>query len=126
MSPVQGFKWFLSTRRWLAVAAASLLRMRTLRSSRSSSEHCAGDGHAVFHAYDDLSATELAFAIDECHLVITNSRVGGLAGIDLVYELRARLPELPIVYLANLDRSTPASEAQLPNECPDHPRTVHG
>jgi DNA-binding response OmpR family regulator len=72
------------------------------------------DGHAVFQAYAGLSATELAFAIDECHLVITNSRVGGLAGIDLVYELRARLPELPIVYLANLDRSTPAIEAQLP------------
>jgi DNA-binding NtrC family response regulator len=74
------------------------------------------DGHAVFQAYAGLSATELAFAIDECHLVITNSRVGGLAGIDLVYELRARLPELPIVYLANLDRSTPAIEAQLPND----------
>jgi DNA-binding NtrC family response regulator len=76
------------------------------------------DGHAVFQAYAGLSATELAFAIDECHLVITNSRVGGLAGIDLVYELRARLPELPIVYLANLDRSTPAIEAQLPNDVP--------
>jgi hypothetical protein len=37
------------------------------------------DGHAVFQAYAGLSATELAFAIDECHLVITNSRVGGLA-----------------------------------------------
>ena len=72
------------------------------------------DGHAVFQAYAGLSATELAFAIDECHLVITNSRVGGLAGIDLVYELRARLPELPIVYLANLDRSTRPSRPNYP------------
>jgi two-component system, OmpR family, response regulator len=76
------------------------------------------DGHAVFHAYDGLSATELAFALDECHLVITNTRVGGIPGIDLVYLLRSRLPNLPILYLANLERSTPAIEAQLPSDVP--------
>jgi DNA-binding NtrC family response regulator len=76
------------------------------------------DGFAVFHAYDGLSATELAFALDNVHLVITNTRVGGLPGIELVYHLRTRLPNLPIIYIANIDRSTPAIEAKLPRDVP--------
>lgn len=76
------------------------------------------DGNAVFNAYDGLSATELAFAIDEVHLVITNTRVNGLPGVDLVYQLRSRLPNLPILYIANIDRSTPAIEARLPRNVP--------
>jgi DNA-binding NtrC family response regulator len=76
------------------------------------------DGHAVFHAHDGLSATELAFAIDEVHLVITNTRVGGTPGIELVYLLRTRLPSVPILYIANIDRSTPAIEAKLPRDVP--------
>lgn len=76
------------------------------------------DRHAVFHAYDGLSAAELAFAIDVVHLVITNTRVSGLPGVELIYTLRGRLPELPILYLANIDRSTPAIEAKLPRDVP--------
>jgi two-component system, OmpR family, response regulator len=77
------------------------------------------DGHAVFHAYDGLSATELAFALqDVCDLVITNTKVGGVPGIELVYQLRVRLPKLPIMYIANIDRSTPAIEAKLPRDVP--------
>jgi DNA-binding response OmpR family regulator len=76
------------------------------------------DGHAVFHAYDGLSASQLVFALDEVHLVITNTRVSGLPGVELVYMLRTRLPNLPIMYLANIDRSTPAIEAKLPRDVP--------
>jgi DNA-binding NtrC family response regulator len=76
------------------------------------------DGHAVFHAYDALSATELTFAIDTVDLVITNTRVSGMPGIQLVYELRDRLPDLPMLYIANIDRSTPAIEAKLPRDVP--------
>ena len=76
------------------------------------------DGFAVFHAYDGLSATELAFSIDDVHLVITNTRVGGVPGIDLVYLLRTRLPNLPILYIANIDRSTQAIEDRLPRNVP--------
>ncbi|HZN96319.1 MAG TPA: response regulator [Gemmatimonadales bacterium] len=72
------------------------------------------DGYAVFHAFDGLSAIELAFALDEVHLVITNTRVDRLPGVELVHLLRKRLPELPFLYIANIDRSTPAIEAQLP------------
>jgi DNA-binding NtrC family response regulator len=76
------------------------------------------DGHAVFHAYDGLSATELAFALRKVHLVISDTKVNGLPGIELIYLLRERLPELPIMYLANTDRSTPAIESQLPSNVP--------
>jgi DNA-binding NtrC family response regulator len=76
------------------------------------------DGHMVVHAYDGLAAVELALALKECHLVISNTRVSGLPGIDLIDLLRQRLPELPIIYIANIDRSTPAIEAQLPGDVP--------
>jgi two-component system, OmpR family, response regulator len=77
------------------------------------------DGHAVFHAYDGLSATELAFTLGEdVHLVISNTRVQGMPGIELIYMLRTRLPNLPIMYIANIDRSTPAIEAKLPRDVP--------
>jgi DNA-binding NtrC family response regulator len=76
------------------------------------------DGHAIFHAYDGLSAAELAFSLDVVHLVITNTNVQGVPGIELVYQLRIRLPDLPILYIANIDRSTPAIEAKLPRDVP--------
>ena len=76
------------------------------------------DGLAVFHAYDMLSATQLAFALDKVHLVITNTRVGGAPGVEFVYVLRSRLPNLPILYIANVDRSTPAIEDRLPRNVP--------
>ena len=76
------------------------------------------DGLAVLHAYDGLSATELAFALDHVHLVISNTRVSGTPGIELIYLLRARLPNLPILYVANIDRSTPAIEGKLPRDVP--------
>jgi DNA-binding NtrC family response regulator len=76
------------------------------------------DGYAVFHAYDGLSATQLAFALTKIDLVITNTRVAGLAGVDLVYQIRGRLPHLPILYIANIDRSTPAIEVKLPRDVP--------
>jgi DNA-binding response OmpR family regulator len=76
------------------------------------------DGNAVFHAYDALSAAQLAVALDRCHLFISNTRVEGIAGIDLIAQLRQRQPTLPILYLANLGRSTPELEAQLPADVP--------
>ena len=71
---------------------------------------------AVFHAYDHLSAIDLVLSISKVHLLITNTRVGGLPGIELIYTLRTKLPNLPILYIANMDRSTPALEAKLPRD----------
>jgi DNA-binding NtrC family response regulator len=76
------------------------------------------DGYAIFHAYDGLAATELVLALKECHLLITNTKVNGLPGVELVEILRQRLPHLPVIYVANADRSTPFIEAQLPPDVP--------
>jgi DNA-binding response OmpR family regulator len=76
------------------------------------------EGNAVFHAYDALSAMQLAFSLDICHLMISNTRVDGLPGIELILQLRQQLPTLPIVYLANVGRSTPEVEARLPKDVP--------
>ena len=76
------------------------------------------DGHAVFHAYDGLAAIELALSLQQVDLVISDTRVGGLPGVSLIYQLRSHLPDLPILYIANIDRSTPALEAKLPRDVP--------
>ena len=77
------------------------------------------DGHEVFHAYDGLSAVELAVALDDrVDLIITNTRVAGLPGVQLIYQLRTHRPDIPIMYIANIDRSTPAIEAKLPRDIP--------
>jgi two-component system response regulator VicR len=72
------------------------------------------DGHAVFLAYDGLSALELAFGLKVCDLVISNSRTGGKPGVELIQELRAMLPWVSVLYLANGGRSTPELERRLP------------
>jgi DNA-binding NtrC family response regulator len=76
------------------------------------------DGHAVFHAYDVLSATQLAISLQTCDLVISNTKVEGADGVELMLYLRKRQPDLPIIYLANIGRSTPEAEAQLPPDIP--------
>jgi CheY-like chemotaxis protein len=76
------------------------------------------DGHAVFQAYDGLCAVHLALGLKMCDLVISNTRVGGMGGPNLVGELRAHLPRLPILYLANRNQSRPALERRLPKDVP--------
>ena len=72
------------------------------------------EGHAVFLACDGLSALELAFGLKVCDLVISNSRVGGKPGVELIHELRTMLPWVSVLYLANRGRSTPELERELP------------
>jgi DNA-binding response OmpR family regulator len=76
------------------------------------------DGHAVFHAYDVLSATQLAIGLEVCDLVISNTKVEGSDGVLLINQLRRERPELPIIYLASLGRSTPEAESRLPADIP--------
>lgn len=102
----------LNGRRYILVAdedhTVATLIIRTLRE----------DGHAVLHAYDGLSAVKLAMLLDKCHLVISDIRAGGLPGIEFAHLLRREMPKLPVVYIANIVRSTPAIEAQLPPGVP--------
>lgn len=76
------------------------------------------DGYAVFHAYDGRSAVELVYALGGCDLIISNTRVDGLPGIELIRQVRKDRPAQPIMYIANVGRSTPEIEAQLPADVP--------
>jgi DNA-binding response OmpR family regulator len=76
------------------------------------------DGHAVFHAHDGQSAIELVYALRKCDLVITNTRVDGTLGIELIHQLRRDRPTQPIAYLSNVGRSSPEIESQLPADVP--------
>jgi CheY-like chemotaxis protein len=77
------------------------------------------DGHAVFHSLDGLSAVQLVDALDHCHLLLSDTRsIDGTPELDLLAQLRRRFPALPIVYIANVGRSTPELEAQLPDGVP--------
>jgi DNA-binding response OmpR family regulator len=75
-------------------------------------------GHAVFHAYDGRSAVELVYSLSSCDLVISNTNVGGVPGIDLIHQLRRDYPALPILYLANLGFTSAEIEAELPEDIP--------
>jgi CheY-like chemotaxis protein len=77
-----------------------------------------GDGHAVFHAYDGQSAVQLVYAMRQCDLVVSNTKVDGMPGIELIRQLRHDRPTQPIMYIANIGRSTPEIEAQLPPDVP--------
>ena len=76
------------------------------------------DGHAVFHAYDGRSAVQLAHALRQCDLVISNTRVDGMPGVALIRQLRHDRPTQAIMYLANIGRSTPEIEGELPQDVP--------
>ena len=68
------------------------------------------DGHAVFHAYDGQSAVQLVYSMRKCDLVISNTKVDGMPGIELIRQLRHDRPTQPIAYIANIGRSTPEIE----------------
>jgi CheY-like chemotaxis protein len=76
------------------------------------------DGHAVFHAYDGRSAVQLAYALRRCDLVISNTRVDGMPGVALIRQLRHDRPTQAIMYLANVRKSTPELERELPQDVP--------
>jgi DNA-binding response OmpR family regulator len=56
-------------------------------------------GHCVFAAYDTDSACELALAIDELDLMITNTRLGTDSARELIRAVRRQKPDLPILHL---------------------------
>ena len=58
-------------------------------------------GHCVFAAYDAESACELALAIDELELMITNTRLGNVSARDLIAAVRREKPDLPILHVGD-------------------------
>ncbi len=58
-------------------------------------------GHCVFAAYDGDSACELALAIPELDLLITNTRLGTATARELIRAVRQQKPSLPILHLGD-------------------------
>jgi DNA-binding NtrC family response regulator len=75
-------------------------------------------GFRAFHAYDGRAAVELALALRHIHLLISNTRISDYPGVELIRQLVAERPGLPVIYIANTGRSTPEIEARLPRSVP--------
>jgi two-component system cell cycle sensor histidine kinase/response regulator CckA len=73
--------------------------------------------HCVFKAYDGQAALELTMALQRIDLLITNTRMPGIEGPELIRRVRESLPTLPILYLKNLD-SPDDAQKKLPPDVP--------
>ena len=60
-----------------------------------------GADHCVFQAYDGQAALELALALRDIDLLVTNTHMPGLNGPELIRRVRAMMPALPILYIRN-------------------------
>jgi CheY-like chemotaxis protein len=66
-----------------------------------------GSGYAVIACEDGMHGLEVASSqIDRIDAVITDSRMPGLTGCELITRIRAMRPEMPVVVVSgNVDRS---------------------
>jgi DNA-binding response OmpR family regulator len=85
-----------------------------------SPRHAGTDCRYIVVADEDRTVVNFVIEtlIADGDLVISNTRVGGLPGPDLIDELRAHLPRLPILYLADHCQSQPGLERRLPQNVP--------
>lgn len=60
---------------------------------------------------------ELTLALHRVDLLITNTRMPGMLGPELIQAVRQRLPTLPILYIKNLE-SPDGAEKNLPPDVP--------
>jgi DNA-binding response OmpR family regulator len=71
------------------------------------------DGHRVTHL-SDARAVAFDLALDDCHLFICGSGIGGMRAVNLIADLRANAPDLPILCVAAALRWTRRLEGMLP------------
>lgn len=73
--------------------------------------------HCVFAAYDGLAALELVGGLRNIDLLITNTRMPGMNGPQLIRQVRAEFPHLPILYVKNREAGDGIPEG-LPDDVP--------
>jgi len=73
-------------------------------------------GHEVRCAYSAAEARELLSAERPDVVVLDVMMESELAGVDLVREIHARMPDLPIVMLSGIHRVKDAAERFAPHE----------
>ena len=71
------------------------------------------DGHRVTHL-SDARAVAFDLALDDCHLFICGSGIGGRRAVELITDLRDNAPDLPILCVAAALRWTRRLEGMLP------------
>jgi DNA-binding response OmpR family regulator len=84
------------------------LMVRTLRDA----------GYCVFQAYDGRAAYDLSLAPRTVDLLITNTRMPGLEGPEVIRRVREQLPELPILHVKNQDQPPDPPPDGLPPDVP--------
>ncbi len=84
------------------------LMVRTLRDA----------GYCVFQAYDGRAAYDLSLALRSLDLLVTNTRMPGLEGPELIRQVREELPGLPILYVKNQDQAADPPPDGLPADVP--------
>lgn len=72
------------------------------------------DGHRVTHVSVLSAAFDLA--LEDCHLFICGGGIGGMRAVNLIADLRANAPDLPILCLAVALRWTRRLEGRLPGD----------
>jgi DNA-binding response OmpR family regulator len=58
-------------------------------------------GYCVFQAFNGRAAYDLSLQLKTVDLLITNTRMPGLQGPELIRYVREQLPALPILYIKN-------------------------
>jgi two-component system, cell cycle sensor histidine kinase and response regulator CckA len=76
-----------------------------------------GAAHCVFQAYDGQAAYELTLGLRDIDLLITNTRMAGISGPELIRYVRAQRPSLPILYIQNQEQP-PQVPSGLPADVP--------
>ncbi len=61
------------------------------------------DAHLVFQAADGHDALEMSLALRTVDLLITDTHMQGFTGRQLIRQVRRELPDLPILYIKNVD-----------------------
>ena len=71
------------------------------------------DGHRVVHVVD-LPSAAFDLALDDCHLFICGSGIGGMRAVNLVADIRVNVPGVPVICVAAPLRWTRRLEGMLP------------
>jgi DNA-binding NtrC family response regulator len=69
-----------------------------------------GAGHYVFAGYDGQSACELALMLPDVDMLVTNTRIGEVAGRELILSVRRERPGFPVLHIG---KPLPNPDAQL-------------
>jgi DNA-binding response OmpR family regulator len=75
-------------------------------------------GCGVYQAQDAIAALEMTLGLGTIDLLITDASRPRVKGPELIRQVREKMPALPILYIANLERSAETVPDGLPTDVP--------